>query len=499
MTAYAPEMLTPFLQAIAASNLSPGAKTMARQMATDVISLTDKVEDLKTQLAKLKEQQVNKTANQPSGKKAEWEKGNEPKGGKDGKRRRKRKLGGKRKGAGNRPKKDLTPDEHIHNDLEQCPDCDADLTGQEVVGENKRIVEDIPPPPEKTVVTAETSDRKWCPTCKKIVSATSELALAGSDIGLNATTLMVYLWVVMAQSLPKIQAYLSSFLRLEISTSGIIKLIIRVADILTPVAEEIRENVRNGTKIWADETGWRVRGATWWLWAFANETSAYYYAAQCRGSPVIMQILGDAYLGVLITDGWAAYNLLPCLLRQTCMAHIFRKIRHHVKENPQARSLLSFYTQLKRILKDGERLQEQSKVLDDDAFAERFNRLQKRLDELLKWKNPNAVLAKVIAQVKRQRSRILNFVLVPGCPSHNNYAEYTIRKGVLKRKVSGGSMSQRGAMAYAILISIAQTCHLRKISFWRFILASLRHYIRTGRPMLLAEYADRDAVKKKAA
>ena len=71
----------------------PDSKTMARQMATDIVGLTDKVEDLKAQLAKLKEQQVNKTVNQPSGKKPEWEKGDGPKGGKGPS---KGKLGGKR-------------------------------------------------------------------------------------------------------------------------------------------------------------------------------------------------------------------------------------------------------------------------------------------------------------------------------------------------------------------------------------------------------------------
>lgn len=496
MTAYSPEAMVALLNEIRSSNLAPRSKTMVRQMAADIVNLTGKVTNLQAQLAKMKDLQANKTLNQPSGKKAEWEKGRDPKGPKP---TRKKKLGGKRKGAGNKSKKDLIPDEHKHNDLEHCPDCDRDLSEQPVLDTNKRVIEDIPPPPDKSVVTEETSDRKWCPTCKKIVSAKSELALDGADIGLNATVLAVYLWVVAALSLPNIKTYLAGFMRLEISTSGIVKLIIRVADILTPVADEIIEDVRGGTKIWADETGWRVRGVTWWLWAFANKTAAYYCAAPCRGSPVIMKILGESFWGVLITDAWAAYNLFPCLLKQTCMAHIFRKIRQQIKEHPNARSLLTFHSALKRILKDGVRLQEQRNELADEVFWARFETLKERLDELLKWKHPDPMLAKLIKQVQRQQGKILAFVLVPGCPSHNNFAEYIIRKGVLKRKVSGGSMSKRGAAAYAILISIAQTCHLRKICFRKFLAASLLQYIRTGKPMLLSEYATRLDVKKKAA
>jgi len=194
---------------------------------------------------------------------------------------------------------------------------------------------------------------------------------------------------------------------------------------------------------------------------------------------------------VLITDAWSAYNALDCLFRQTCMAHVFRKIRRLLRDNPQARSILRFYILLKRILRDGERQRQRALLgqIDEDALLRAHERLEERLDQLLAWRNPNPILAKIIASVQRLRPRILTFVLLPDCPSHNNYGEYIIRKGVLKRKISGGSMSAKGAQAYAILISIAQTCHLRKISFPDFLLAFLRHYCRTGKPLLLSQYA----------
>ena len=92
-----------------------------------------------------------------------------------------------------------------------------DLTDMPPAGDvNERIIEDIEPPAEKTVVTEETSERKWCPSCQKIVSAKSELALTRSEIGLHATVRIVYLWVVAALSLPNIQRYLSGFMRLGI-------------------------------------------------------------------------------------------------------------------------------------------------------------------------------------------------------------------------------------------------------------------------------------------
>src|SRR5436309_8666916 len=95
--------------------------------------------------------------------------------------------------------------------------------------------------------------------------------------------------------------------------------------------------------------------------------------------------------------------------------------------------------------------------------------------------------------------RLRLFIPRKGLLQKGNYGEYIIRKGILKRKISGGSMAPRGAQAYAILISIAQTCHLRKISFPSFLLASLRHYCRTGNPLLLSDYASLSDLQKAAA
>jgi hypothetical protein len=100
----------------------------------------------------------------------------------------------------------------------------------------------------------------------------------------------------------------------------------------------------------------------------------------------------------------------------------------------------------------------------------------------------NDVLKQVIKKVRRQKAHILTFVNHDGAPHHNNYGEYIIKKGVVKRKMSGGSMSPDGVRAYACIQSVAMTCQLRNLSFHRFLKASLVNYIRTGKPMLLSDY-----------
>ena len=89
MRAYTAATLAPFLEEVRASNLTPGSKVAAEQLAADAAALSAEVEALRTQLAQLQQQRSNETINQPSSKKPEWDKTNDPEPGKP---RRKRKL-----------------------------------------------------------------------------------------------------------------------------------------------------------------------------------------------------------------------------------------------------------------------------------------------------------------------------------------------------------------------------------------------------------------------
>jgi len=446
----------------------------------------EKLQAQATELGKIKQKEVNKKSNQPSSKQPEFNKDTGGKSSnKSSRRKRKSKRSG-RKGAGNRSKP--TPEVTNYNELVYCPDCQTDLSGKEATERKPRIVEDIVELPKKTMVSEEIQERKWCPTCKKLVASKTEVALPKFDIGLRALCIIAYLWVVTAISLPGIVALLKNFFSLRLSTSGISKMMIKLGGIMQPIYEEILEDVKGGRMIFADETGWRVKGKLWWLWIFANQRSAYYFPSTQRGSAVVEKILGTTFHGVLITDAWHAYMKIICS-KQTCMAHIMRKIRKFRDAYPRYYSLMQFYRKLRRLLMDGVRLQEDRKKLGDEVFNRRLKRLHDRLDNLLAWKKPNAILKEVIAKVDRQRKHILTFVEHEGVPNHNNYGEYIIKKGILKRKVSGGSMSEVGVCAYAVIQSIAQTCHLRGIPFLDFMRKSLVCYIRTGQPLRLKAYA----------
>ena len=459
------------------------------------IELEKKINEVEAENAKLKEKvkslkikSVNKDANRPSSKQPEWEEkgvGNDGKGKKKGRGRGK----APRKGAGNRAKK-KKPNRTEKATVEECYLCGKDLSEQQPLeSTNDRIIEDIPDTVEKLEIISVKQEKKYCNDCKEVITAKSDLALPKSDIGLSATILICYLWVALCLPFTKIKEYLKTFFGLKISTSGLSRHVIRVAGIMKEVYEEILQDIKIGVTLFADETGWRVRGRNWWLWVFGTQDSAYFTVDKSRGSDVVRQVLGWIFCGVLVVDGWRAYLSLICE-QQSCMAHLLRKIRKFRAAFPHLIDIAKFYVKLRRIIRDGEKLQANREKIGEEVFQRRLKRLKERLAKLLEWPDPDDILKQIIKKVKRQQPRILTFVEHPGVPCHNNYGEFLIRIGVLKRKISGGSVSSEGANAYAVLLSIYVTCKLRGISFPKYMKESLKHYIRTGKPMLIKTYAN---------
>ena len=465
-------------------------------LKTSYLELESQVNELKQENARLQQQleqekikDTNKQANKPSSKQAEWEKASPKDKNKSGKGRNRK----PRKGAGNRAKNKV-PNSQQTATVDSCDLCGKNLSSQPVLeSTNERIIEDIVAPPQETIITLVTQEKKYCPDCQEVITAKSDLALPGADIGINATVLVCYLWVGLCLPYTKIREYLATFFKLSVSTSGLSRHVIRVAEIMNDVYDEILNGIKHGGILHADETGWRVRGRNWWLWVFGTRDTAYFTVDKTRGSDVVRRVVGEIFFGVLVVDGWSAYLSLVCE-QQSCLSHLLRKIRKFRDAFPHLGQIVKFYLKFRRIIRDGEQLQKDREKLGELVFKRRLKRLKKRLADLLQWPNPDKILEEIIKKVKRQQPRILTFVEHPNVPFHNNYAEYLIRIGVLKRKISGGSVSARGAHAYAVLLSIYTTCKLRGISFPGFLKESLRHYIKTGHPQSLKEYQEATAV-----
>ena len=120
-----------------------------------IAELKEQLIQLQNKIEKEKDEQtikdINKTANEPSSKKPEWDKDGNP----NPQKRRKKKKKGKRKkrtGCGNKEKSNITLDTTHLTSLDWCPGCGNKLDEKEGRVDSGCIVEHIPPPAKKTTV-----------------------------------------------------------------------------------------------------------------------------------------------------------------------------------------------------------------------------------------------------------------------------------------------------------------------------------------------------------
>ena len=375
-----------------------------------------------------------------------------------------------------RPRPDQI-DQYQEHRLEKCPDCGGSL--QRCQQTRTRIIEDIPELIEP-VVTEHTIHRDYCPTCQKQVEPKVPDALPGAAIGHRVLVLTAWLHYGLGVTLTQIIEVFNFHLHLKLSAGGLIHMWYRLLDILYAWYEEIQSDLLAAKVMFADETGWRVQGKTWWLWCFTSGDATFYLMDRCRGRPVLMKFFKREFQGILVSDFWGAYNAVECLAKQKCIPHLLRELLRVEKYEKTGRVWQRFAKKLRRLLRDAIRLGKHSERSAPD-YASKRRRLGERLHELLQtpWRDKHA--RRLLKRLRRHADELFTFLDHEGVPHDNNAGERAIRPAVIIRKNSYANRSERGAQLQAVLMSIFRTLKQRGHNPLRTIVTALRTYVQTGK------------------
>jgi transposase len=411
----------------------------------------------------------HQTPSTPSGMKPPYQK---PPG-----KRRKRQPGAKPGHLGSRRPPPERIDQHKNHRAKVCPDCGGPLKRCQET--RTRYTEDIPEiEPE---VTEHVIHRDWCPKCEKLVEPAVPDALPGATLGNRVLVLSAWLHYALGNTLSQIVEVFNFHLQMKITSGGLVQMWYRLQAILYPWYEQIQREALQSAVLFADESGWRVDGKTYWLWCFTTRDLTYYMIDRSRGSPALMKFFIEEFAGVLVTDFWGAYNAVVCALRQTCLVHLLRELEHTEKYKSPGKHWPAFAKKLRRLLADAIRLWRRRDQMPNDAYASRRGRLAARLQELIDtpWTDRHA--KRLIKRLRRHQNDLFTFLDQPNVPFDNNTAERAVRPAVIIRKNSYGNRSQRGADCQAVLMSIFRTLKQRGHDPIRTIVHALAHYLTTGK------------------
>jgi transposase len=374
--------------------------------------------------------------------------------------KKRRKPPGRRKGhAGVARQKPTRIDQYEEHTLDHCPECQTPLG--ESVDTYQRYIEDLPP--VQPTVSEHTIHRYWCPQCKKIVSPFVTEALSNSRIGLRFLIFTAWLHYLVGVSVGNIVKTVSVFSSFKITPGGLTQAWKNLASLLMPLYDEIGRKVSQSAVLSADETGWRLNGLTHWLWCFVSSTLCYYVITKSRASPVVKQVLGRIFQGILICDFWGAYNKIRALAKQRCFYHLFTEL---VKVDQHNTSLgwKTFRKKLSRLLKDAVRLSEKQDQLTSEAYLRLKERLYDRLDQFLAAPYQDRDARRLIKRLKRHRNELFTFLEYSGVGPYNHQAEQQMRTPVLTRKVSQQNRSKDGANTQAILMTLFRSAQLQGLN-----------------------------------
>jgi len=95
------------------------------------------------------------------------------------------------------------------------------------------------------------------------------------------------------------------------------------------------------------------------------------------------------------------------------------------------------------------------------GFMRRVSEIENDLDALLNQRLGHSDERKLQNRYLLRREKLLTFLYYPGAPPTNNQSEQALRTSAIHRKVTNGFRSDRGANAYADLLSVIATSKIK--------------------------------------
>lgn len=350
--------------------------------------------------------------------------------------------------------------------LDSCPQCGGELTDRKT---HEQFMVDIPP--VEPLITQFVTHSGYCGQCGKRTRSrhpeqiSTATGAAGVVVGPRAKALAADMKHRLGISYGKVCELINDAFGLQVTRSGWCQADQRLAQQARPVYDDLIEAIRASAVAHVDETGWRIGTLAAWLWVFTNQEVTVYTIANNRSHDVVVEILGQAFEGVLASDCFTAYDHkdLADWLKQKCVGHLLKNLSDI--ENQKTRGAVRFARDVTALLREALALKQEKPDLGLIPFSHRAADLEERLDRLIherrRFTDPdNKRFAK---RLRKHRAHLLRFLYVDGLDATNNLAERRLRPAVITRKTGGCNRTQDGADAHAILSSVLVTCRQQSV------------------------------------
>jgi transposase len=320
-------------------------------------------------------------------------------------------------------------------------------------------------PPIVPLVFEHRLHRLECPRCGKATLAGLPDGVSPSALGPRMEAHIAALAGVYRLSRRQIVELVVEVFGCPISLGAVDAAIARMSRVLADPWAELRDAVRQAQAVHADETSWRLRGQTNWLWVAATALLACYRIDPKRSQQAAQALLGEDFGSFVITDRYVGYHWLDVLQQQLCWAHAIRQFTDH-SERPGAPGRLG-----NKLLDHARAVIRCHRVYLEDGhdlawLEQELRPLREKIEQLLEQgaRGRHRKTSNFCDGLLEEYDALWTFCEVPGIDPTNNVAERALRHRVILRKIQFGTQSERGNRWIERICTIRETCRLQHCS-----------------------------------
>jgi transposase len=313
-----------------------------------------------------------------------------------------------------------------------------------------------------------------CRRCGQTVKATLPDEIQ-SGFGPRFSGLIAELSGTEGMSRQAVQRFCNSVLDVPISVGGIQKVLDRASEAISPLYERIGRIARTCPVNGVDETSWFENGKLKWLWTMVNKKVCFFLVHPNRSRKAFDALIDD-WNGILISDDYGVYkNWINH--RQSCLAHLIRRAKALSERKDES------------VQRFGEQLTVELKLLCRFAHAppgtKQWTDFYSRLMMLLLlFEGADDAAGKLARRVLAELDSLWTFLDESDVEPTNNRAERALRFGVLWRKRSYGTQSEKGNRWVERILSVRQTCRHRSQPTFPILVDAISSYFKQQKPSI---------------
>jgi transposase len=437
----------------------PAVQAYLRTMRHEMGQLQERVESLEARL-----NQHATTSSRPPSSDAPYKKPRRRTGGKGS-----RKGGGKPGHSGHRQA--LLSPTTVEEVIPESCGCGSEEFGRLSPYHTHQVIE---LPPIEMQVTHWGVYQGQCVACGRWGKAPVPAEHITGD-GPRLSALMAELAGTYGNGRRMVQSFCASVLGVPISLGAIQKVLDRVTLALDPHYTVIATQARQALGNYIDETSWYCEHSLAWLWVMASEQVAFYMIHPRRSKEALFELIED-WAGLLVSDGYGVYQQWVNA-RQTCLAHLIRTARGLATRQHPALAACGSWA-----LEELQRLCHMAKAPPTGGeWRAWYARLCKWIGQYHERSDDAGRFAR---RVLWEMDSLWVFLSHQGVEPTNNRGERALRFGVLWRKRSSGTASEKGSRWVERILSLKETCRLRAISTYQVLVDAVSSFFCGQQPHL---------------